>query len=462
MENSSSIPDIVQGTILVVDDTPSNLTLLSRILSGSGYIVQLADNGLTAIDMALDMIPDMILLDVSMPVMDGYETCEKLKADDRTSNIPVIFISALSETEDKIKAFKVGAADYIPKPIEVKEVLIRVNTHLANQRLRNQLRSANSELEKRVNELTISREQLQERESKLRAFINALPNLSFVYDDEGRYLEILTNETELLLAKAEELKGCLLKDVMPADEADLMMAAIRRAIETGKTQVVEYKLPVLSGDEHWFEGRIASMGKFPDGRSRVVFIATDITERVQLYQETQKLAAQDPLTGRFNRRHFMVLAKQELQRVARYGRPMSLMMLDIDHFKNFNDQYGHPAGDQVLYALVNLCQKVLRNVDILARYGGEEFVILMPETDSHAVISTAERLREEIEKMEVITSQGSRSVTASMGAASYDESSGKSLSVDVLIERADQALYEAKNAGRNCIRLWQDLGVNED
>jgi two-component system cell cycle response regulator len=462
MENSSSIPDIVQGTILVVDDTPSNLTLLSRILSGSGYIVQLADNGLTAIDMALDMIPDMILLDVNMPVMDGYETCEKLKADDRTSNIPVVFISALSETEDKVRAFKVGAADYIPKPIEVKEVLIRVNTHLANQRLRNQLRSANTELENRVNELTISREQLQERESKLRAFINALPNLSFIYDDEGRYLEILTNETELLLAKAEELKGRLLKDVMPADEADLMMVAIRRAIETGKTQVVEYKLPVLSGDEHWFEGRIASMGKFPDGHSRAVFIATDITERVQLYQETQKLAAQDPLTGCFNRRHFMVLAKQELQRVARYGRPVSLMMLDIDHFKNFNDQYGHPAGDQVLYALVILCQKILRNVDILARYGGEEFVILMPETDSHAVISTAERLREEIERMEVLTSQGGRSVTASMGAASYDESSGKSLSVDVLIERADQALYEAKNAGRNCIRLWQDLGVNED
>jgi two-component system cell cycle response regulator len=462
MENSSPITDIVQGTILVVDDTPSNLTLLSRILSGSGYIVQLADNGLTAIDMALDMIPDMILLDVSMPVMDGYETCEKLKADDRTSNIRVIFISALSETEDKIKAFKVGAADYIPKPIEVKEVLIRVNTHLANQRLRNQLRSANAELEKRVNELTISREQLQERESKLRAYINALPNLPFIYDDEGRYLEILTNETELLLAKADELKGRLLKDVMPADVADLMMNAIRRAIETGKTQVIEYKLPVLSGEEHWFEGRIASMGKFSDGRSRVVFIATDITERVQLYQETQKLATQDPLTGCFNRRHFMVLAKQELQRVARYGRPVSLFMLDIDHFKNFNDQYGHPAGDQVLCALVNLCQKILRNVDILARYGGEEFVILMPETDSDAVFFTGERLREEIEKMEVITSQGSRSVTASMGAASYDESSGKSLSVDVLIERADQALYEAKNAGRNCIRLWQDLGVNED
>jgi len=269
MKNSSSMTDTVQGTILVVDDTPSNLTLLSRILSSSGFIVQLADNGATAIDMALEIIPDLILLDVNMPVMDGYETCEKLKADDRTNNIPVIFISALDETEDKIRAFKVGGADYIPKPIEVKEVLARVNTHLVNQRLRNQLQFTNLELEERIKELTISREQLGEQESRLRAFINALPNLSFIYDDEGRYLEILTNETELLLAKAEELEGRLLKDVMPAEEAELMMGAIHSAIETGKTQIIEYKIPVLSGDERWFEGHIASMGKFSDERSRV-------------------------------------------------------------------------------------------------------------------------------------------------------------------------------------------------
>jgi diguanylate cyclase (GGDEF)-like protein/PAS domain S-box-containing protein len=461
MKNSSSMTDTVQGTILVVDDTPSNLTLLSRILSSSGFIVQLADNGATAIDMALEIIPDLILLDVNMPVMDGYETCEKLKADDRTNNIPVIFISALDETEDKIRAFKVGGADYIPKPIEVKEVLARVNTHLVNQRLRNQLQFTNLELEERIKELTISREQLGEQESRLRAFINALPNLSFIYDDEGRYLEILTNETELLLAKAEELEGRLLKDVMPAEEAELMMGAIHSAIETGKTQIIEYKIPVLSGDERWFEGHIASMGKFSDERSRVVCIAIDITDRVRLYQETQRLAAQDPLTGCFNRRHFMILAKQELQRVVRYGRPVSLVMLDIDHFKNFNDQHGHPTGDRLLRALVKLCQKHLRNVDILARYGGEEFIILMPETDSDAVFSTGERLRKEIEKMEMPMPQGSQSVTVSIGATSYDRSSKHSLNVDVLIKQADQALYEAKNAGRNCVKLWRDLDVSK-
>lgn len=453
---------LIQGTILVVDDTPSNLMLLSRILTSNGFVVQLADNGATAVDMAQETIPDMILLDISMPVMDGFETCEKLKADERTNNIPVIFISALDTVEDKVKAFKVGAADYIPKPIEIKEVLARVNTHLANQHLREQLRNANIELEQRIDELTISREQLRERESTLRAFINAMPNLSFIFDDEGRYLEILTNEPELLLADAERLKGRLLKDVMSADEAELMMNAIQRAIETGKTQIIEYKLPILSGNERWFEGRISSMGKFPDGHSRVVFIAIDVTDRVQLYRETQRLATQDPLTGCFNRRHFRIVAEKELQRVARYKRPVSLMMLDIDYFKKFNDEYGHPAGDRLLCSLVNLCQKKLRNVDVLARYGGEEFVILMPETDLEAAVTMGERLRKEIEKMIVPTSGGNRSVTVSMGVASYISSGKQPLDVDILIKHADEALYEAKNAGRNCIRLWRDSNIERD
>jgi diguanylate cyclase (GGDEF)-like protein/PAS domain S-box-containing protein len=449
--------DVIQGAILVVDDTPSNLTLLSRILSSSGYKVQMAEDGATAINMAHEKIPDMILLDVSMPVMDGFETCEKLKADDRTNNIPIIFISALDDTEDKIRAFKVGAADYIPKPIEVKEVLARVNAHLANQRLRDQLRIANSELEKKVEALTVSRERLKDRENTLRAFINAMPNLSFIYDDEGRYLEILANEPELLLTKVEGLKGQLLKDVMAPDEAKTIMSAIHRAIETEETQVVDYKIPVVSGEERWFEGRIASMGKFSDGHSRVVFVATDVTKRVELYQKTQRLATQDSLTGCFNRRHFVELARKELKRVTRYQRSVSIVMLDIDHFKSFNDKYGHPVGDQVLCALVNLCQKILRNVDVLARYGGEEFLILMPETDSEASLLMAERLRKEIENMEVTTSQGSCSITVSMGIASYEKFSAPPPGIDILIDRADQALYEAKNAGRNCIKLWHEL-----
>src|ERR1035437_1125547 len=130
-------------------------------------------------------------------------------------------------------------------------------------------------------------------------------------------------------------------------------------------------------------------------------MAFDITERVQLYQEVQRLANLDGLTGCFNRRHFMEKAAHEIHRAMRYTRPISLLMMDIDHFKDVNDRFGHQAGDQLLCNLVLLCQEQLRNDDILGRYGGEEFVVLMPETASEGALLASERLRENIERLKV-------------------------------------------------------------
>ena len=439
-------------TILVVDDAPENRTLLSRILTNGGYGVQTANNGAEAVRSAQESPPHLILLDISMPVMDGIEACAQLKTDERTRDIPVIFITAMDDIENKMKAFGAGGVDYILKPFNMDEIRARLNTHLGILRLRTQLQSANRELGERVEELTRSQQLLQERERKLDAFVKAMPNLSFVYDQDGRYLEILTNESNLLRIRAEDMKGRLLSDLMPPGEAKIMMDAIQRAIETGKTQVIEYKIPVLAGGEHWFEGRIALMEKNESGQSKVVFIATEISERVRLYQEVQRLAMQDPLTGCFNRRHFVTLTGQELERSMRYKRPLSLLMLDIDHFKDFNDRYGHPIGDQILCALVELCQARLRGVDIVGRYGGEEFLILVPETGADGARIVAERLRTEIETMEVDTPAGKLSLTVCIGVASMETVPEQAETVDALIKRADQAVYAAKAAGRNCVR----------
>ncbi len=304
--------DKLEGTILIVDDMAENVTLLSRILANQGYTVQTADHGAQAIEYARTASPDLILLDINMPGMDGFETCVRLKQDERTRDIPVIFISALDAVEDKVKAFHSGGVDYIPKPFDYEEVRARVKTHLIILRLRVQLQSANREL--------------------------------------------------------------------------------------------------------------------------------------------TALANQDPLTDCFNRRHFMTLAEQELQRTIRYKHPLSLVMLDIDKFKNFNDQYGHQIGDQVLCALVNVCQKKLRSIDILGRYGGEEFIILLPETVAGGGLQAAERLREKIEKMEIASIKTKSPVTVSMGVASLDSDFDPAQTLDMLIKRADQALYAAKSAGRNCVR----------
>ncbi len=364
------MPDIVDGTILIVDDIPENVSVLSRILANRGYSIQSADNGAQALAQALSSKPDLILLDINMPETDGVETCRRLKQDARTCDIPVIFVSALNGVEDKVKAFQAGGVDYIPKPFEWEEVQARVETHLANLQLRVQLQSANRELKARLDELSLSQELLREKQLRLDAFMNALPSLSFLFDEEGRYLEIMGSENSLWRSNAGELKGHLIQELMPPRVAGLMMAAIQKAIETETTQVIEYHIPVQGDGERWFEGRISLMEKKADGHSKVVFLASEISERVQLYQEVQRLANQDPLTACFNRRFFMTLAEQELQRAIRYKRPLSLVMLDIDEFKKFNDAYGHQIGDQVLCGLVKLCQKRLRNSDILGRYGG--------------------------------------------------------------------------------------------
>ncbi|MGD0612961.1 MAG: diguanylate cyclase [Anaerolineales bacterium] len=440
------------GSILIVDDTPENLTRLSRILTQRGYQVQAVDNGTQAIQSAQTTPPDLILLDIAMPVMDGFETCERLKLDERTRQIPIIFISASDSSEEKVKAFHAGGVDYVLKPLEMEEVEARVETHLAILQMRLELQALNRELTTRVEELTRSQELLREREAELSAFVNALPNLSFVYDEEGRYLEILATETHLLSARAEELKGRLITDVLPAEAAGLMMDAIRHTIDTGKPQVIEYKIPVLSGEERWFEGRIALMERGRSGHSKVVFIANEISERVQLYEKVQQLAMQDPLTGCFNRRHFFERAEQEMQRTLRYQRPLAIMMLDIDQFKQVNDRFGHPTGDEVLCHLVHLCQNQMRANDLLGRYGGDEFAILMPETQVEGARQAAERLQTEIRKISIDRPEGKCSVTVSIGVAGVEAGCKEARTVAAVIKCADQAFYTAKAAGQNCVR----------
>ncbi|MGB8214855.1 MAG: diguanylate cyclase [Anaerolineales bacterium] len=441
-----------EPTVLIVDDSPENITLLSRILKMSGYRIEVAADGPRAVEIAETLLPDIILLDINMPVMDGFETCARLKENESTRAIPVIFISALDNVEEKTKAFRIGGVDYILKPFDYEEVQARVETHLVLRRLRIQLELANRELAARVEELTNSRELLAERERRLSAFVNALPNLSFVIDEQGRYLEIIAKETSLLAARPGELIGRLVGDVLPPKEAAKILDAIEQTVQTGKIQVIEYKIPVLSGSERWFEGRIALLEKGDSGSSKVVLLASDITDRVQLYQEVQRLADLDVLTGCFNRRHFMAVATQEIQRSMRYKRPLSLLMVDIDHFKNFNDKYGHQVGDQLLCSLVILCQKQLRNIDVLGRYGGDEFVVLMPETAAEGAMLASERLRHKTEIMKIKTNERELSITVSMGIASLDRGFDETHTLDTLIKSADKALYAAKAAGRNCVR----------
>ncbi|MFH2103313.1 MAG: diguanylate cyclase [Chloroflexota bacterium] len=447
---------MLKGNILIVDDMAENLKLLMRILESHGYRVEVADNGLEAVVLAQAHLPDLILMDVNMPDLDGFGTCLRLKEDERTRDIPVIFISALDAVEDKVRAFNTGGVDYITKPIQIEEMMARVETHMTLQRLSLQLQTTNQRLEAHIHELTHSQEQLHERESRLSAFINALPSLLYIFDEQGHYLEILTDNVGMIGEIPDDIQGRSVRDVLPGSVAELMISAIQRAIATGQTQTIEYKIPIPDGGERWFEGRIAKIEKDDSTQDQVVLLAADITERTQLYQEVQRLATLDPLTGCYNRRYFHVVADQELQRAIRYHRPFALFILDIDHFKRLNDTYGHPVGDKVLCALVELCQQKLRSTDIIGRYGGDEFVILMPELDAQGALQAGERLRKLIEEFRVTTTAGDISLTVSIGVASVNAEGENPDSIDPLMNRADEALYAVKSSNRNSIKLWQD------
>jgi len=174
-------------------------------------------------------------------------------------------------------------------------------------------------------------------------------------------------------------------------------------------------------------------------------------ERARLFKEVHQLAVTDSLTGLYNRRSFMTMFTKEIERARRYRHPISLALLDIDHFKQINDTYGHLAGDYVLVKVAQLCQEAMRRIDLVARYGGEEIIFLMPETGKVQALRAIERLRQNVEKMEVPTARGTVRLTISAGVAC--STNVESIDLEQLIERADQALYQAKNSGRNKVRM---------
>ena len=437
--------------IFLADDIEENLLLLTRILSSAGYQVASTTKSDKVFSFCKENQPSLVLLDINMPGKDGFELCRQIKSDPSTLSIPVIFVSSLESTNDRLRGFESGAVDYITKPIEVEETLARVHSQVSIYNLQKKLELVNRQLDKRLEELTLSQDEIKERELKMLAFIKALPNETFVYDEMGNYLEIYSHEDHNLLASVDEMLGKNITDFLPPIVSKLKMDAIRSVLSTGQTKVIEYELRYKDGKHLWFEGRIALISKDEKDKGKVICVTTEITERIELYKKVEAQAIQDPLTNCFNRRHFISLAEKETSRANRYSRPLSMMVMDIDHFKNVNDTYGHPAGDEVLKQLVDICQKVLRPADVMGRYGGEEFCILFPETSIDGALYAAERIRQLIENTLFHSKIADIKITISAGVANLQTIDNKNTTLGDVFVAADKALYIAKSEGRNRI-----------
>jgi diguanylate cyclase (GGDEF)-like protein len=324
-----------ESSILIADDTPENLTVLRKMLTEQGYRVRPAISGKIALKAVDEELPDLILLDIMMPEMDGYEVCRHLKANKRTRDIPVLFISALDETINKVEAFAEGGLDYITKPFHLEEVLARVQTHLMLRYMQVKLQEQNIQLKQEIEERKKAQADLADANKKL-----------------------------------------------------------------------------------------------------------------------EDLANFDGLTQIPNRRYFNEFFELEWKRLVREKRMISVLLMDIDFFKRFNDTYGHVAGDECLKKVAQgIAKCIKRPADMAARYGGEEFVVLLPMTDHKGAIQVAELIQTKISDLKILNEKSDAGpfVSLSIGVACKIPDTKKT--PQDLIHEADQALYQAKESGRNQIKL---------
>ncbi len=450
----------MSARILVVDDVPANVKLLEARLSAEYFDVLTASNGTEALKLCQRAQCDMILLDVMMPDMDGFEVCRRIKSDPLTHHIPVVMVTALDSPSDRVRGLEAGADDFLTKPVSDIVLLTRVRSLTRLKMMTDELRMrALTSLEIGVQ----APERTAVADSGKGGRVLLVDDRASSYERIGPLLasehtvDVETNPAEALFHAAEGNYDLLIVSLDLDNFDGLRLASQARSLERTR------HVPILAiadpeSNTRLLRGLEIGVNDYllrPIDKNELLARARTQVRRRRYtdhlrdnVQNSIEMAITDALTGLHNRRymesHLATLAEQAVSR----GKPLALMMLDIDYFKSINDSHGHDAGDDVLREFAMRIRKSIRGIDLACRYGGEEFVIVMPETDLHVAGMVAERLRRSIagEPFAINKGEGRIDVTISIGLATL-ESKGEAVA-DVL-KRADKALYRAKHDGRN-------------
>jgi two-component system cell cycle response regulator len=442
--------------VLIVDDLLPNVKLLEARLSAEYFDVVCATSGPEALELCRDGRCDIVLLDVMMPGMDGFEVCTRLKADPATTHLPVVMVTALDQPADRVRGLECGADDFLTKPVDEMALIARVRSLTRLKIMLDELRarastSANLGLSSREpNDGERGRILLvEDRPSSADRIVAGLRD----YHD----IEIETRPQEALFHAAENNYELVVVSLNLADFDALRLCSQLRSLERTRS------IPILLLAD--LEDRPRVLRGLDLGVNDYIMRPIDRNElvarvRTQLrrkryadslrnnVQAAIELAVVDALTGLNNRRFLETHLANALDQAAHKGRPLSLMILDIDHFKSVNDTYGHDAGDEVLKTFAQRIKRVLRGADLVCRMGGEEFVVVMPDTPLAVAERVAERVRSAVEGEKFpIDAKATRTipVTTSIGLAER----GADANADALLRRADKALYASKSSGRN-------------
>ncbi len=431
-----------QSRVLIVDDQLSNLETLAAILNEKEYVIAGIENGNQALKTARQFAPDIILLDIAMPGMNGFEICQQLKADEQTRDIPVIFISAFNETEDKIKAFAQGGIDYITKPFEIKEVLARVETQLT-------IRNMHKELEDNNRSLLQEISQRKKAEEKLLLISKVFENTSegvIITDENLNIIDVNQAYVQLSKYARDEIIGRNLK-MMKSDkhDTDFMEEMWKSILNSGEWQG-EFWDRNKDGEIYPKWLTINSVNNDHGKRINYIAIFTNISVIKEHESYYQQLAHYDPLTNLPNRTLFQERLNQSVKHIRMNEALMAVLFMDLDNFKNVNDSYGHRIGDKLLIKVAQTLNDCIRSTDIIARLSGDEFIVVIHD------IKLKSNINNVIQKilgcfLEPISIDGySMKITLSIGISFYPTDTND---IEKLIQFADKAMYQAKNKGKN-------------
>jgi len=458
---------IESAKILVVDDEPMIIQFYEAALGEQGYHVATAVDGRQALEKTREFQPDVILLDVVMPELNGFQVTERLKADPATAGIPIILVTGLGSIEDRVKGLEAGADDFLGKPFNLDELLVRVRSLVKLKVLQDRLKQA-------------------EAASLLASPLPATPVVSPMpapFEPRRQPVVLVVEDDERIIKICSSVLGSGGYQVVSAPDGPGMFAAIER--EAPDLIILDLMLPGMDGVEI-----LAKIKEMPLARDVPVIILTAVGdlktkvktlyigaddylvkpvsslellarvranlrkhdyERRLKYQLDRSFVESitDPLTGLYNRRYLESTLERELALHRRGARPLCLLMLDIDGFKGINDQHGHPAGDAVLTELAAIFKVELRTSDLAVRLGGDEFLVVLPDARMEQAKAIAERLRGAV-SMLAIPALGSEHPTVSIGVCQAGDEEG---GMAALLKKADEAMYRAKAEGKNRVAV---------